>query len=155
MPPRDLDVPPGGLVIDLRLVADRRADHQDESRLYSWIAQAREADEPCFVIDTDLQVRSVAAAALAILQPAQQPVGQRIVPALFDLVDADLLLGDRWQLPPIVAVRAGHHARALARCRRADGVLISVDVVGVPLRDRRRIVGAVGFISQIHPAPGS
>ncbi|MEO6714754.1 MAG: hypothetical protein ABIM89_15190, partial [Mycobacteriales bacterium] len=106
----------------------------------------------CFVIGTDLMVRSASAAVLAILQPAREPIGLPIVPGLFDLVDVGLLLGEHWQLPPVFAVREGQHARALARCRRSDGLVVSVDVVGVPLRDRRRIVGAVGFVSQIYPA---
>lgn len=79
MPPRDLDVPPGGLVVDLRLVADRRTSRSELSRLDSWTAHARATDEPCFVIDTDWRVQSVSAATLAMLQPAQPPAGQPIV----------------------------------------------------------------------------
>jgi len=148
MRPLHPEIRPGARVIVMPLVRVAAAATA-QARLDAWIAHVQRAAEPCLVIDTSLRLCGASAAALLMLQPVTAPLGRTLIPTLFDLVDPEYTLGDPWQLPVIVAAQAGHQGRAIVRCRRGDGTVIHVDVVGVPLRDHGQLIGAAGFLSQV------
>jgi hypothetical protein len=149
MQPRPLNIPLGGLVIQLPLVLRRDAERPASTPLDAWIEHVQRAAEPCFVIDVALRLRSASASALLLLQPAGASLELPVIPHLFDLVNPALEIGSRWQLPPIVAAQTGQQGRAIVRHRRADGTIINVDVIGVPLRDNGSLIGAAGFLNQV------
>jgi hypothetical protein len=149
MQPPPLDIPPGGLVVDLRLVRIRDAERATSTRLDSWIDHVQRAAEPCIVLDVALRLRSASASALVMLQPPGAPLGLPVIPHLFDLVSPALEIGSPWHLPPVVAAQTGQQGRAIVRHRRADGAIINVDVIGVPLYDHGQVIGAAGFLSQV------
>jgi hypothetical protein len=150
MQPRPLNIPSGGMVIQLPLVLLRDEEWPASTRLDAWIDHVQRAAEPCIVLDVALRLRSASASALLMLQPPGAPLGLPVIPHLFDLVSSALEIGSPWHLPPVIAAQTGQQGRAIVRHRRADGSVINVDVIGVPLRENGTVIGAVAFLNQVH-----
>jgi len=56
---------------------------------------------------------------------------------------------------PGAARVAGIQARSLARCRRGDGSVVTVDIIAAPLRHGGQPVGAIAFLDQVYPVPSA
>jgi hypothetical protein len=144
--PDEAGIPPGGLVFD-------RGAVPGAGGLDRWLAVVRAAEEPCLLIDRAWRVRAPSPAALRLLARTTDPVGRPLVPELLDLVDVAALLGTTGNLAPIAAARSGIQARSLARCRRGDGSVVTVDIIAAPLRHGGQPVGAIAFLDQVYPVP--
>ncbi len=121
-----------------------------------WSLAARDAPEPCLVIDASASVAAVSQAACDLLGfPAPEHVigcflhtGDLLALVDFTPASAALSEADLEKIPPVLALRTGRLARGLMRVRSGDEV-ITMDAVATPLWHRGRVAGSLTFFSPV------
>lgn len=116
----------------------------------AWSQRVTEAQETCLVLNERGRVVAMSAGtAMSLnLDPAAS-MGRPLLDlvTLVDFSQTGVPVEDPdVQLPPLKALRTGTLARGLVRLRLAHGLLVTYDVVGVPLAGGQ---GALGFFSEV------
>lgn len=117
--------------------------------LATWLPSVRSAQDCCVLLDATGRVAAASPAAAPLLAGTPESwVGARLT----DLVSAvDFTSGaaphvtPEMAMPPLRALASGGLARGLMRLRLADGVVVTYDVVSVP------VCGARGVLSFFVP----
>lgn len=125
-----------------------------DSSLDLWGHTARQAQEPCLVLDVNANVVAASPGCGEMFAfTATDAVGRRLTDVL-RLLDFNAVAGKlpEWEVdkvPPLLAISTAVLARGLLRLRKADGSAVTVDAISVPLRDGTRVVGSLTFFAPV------
>jgi len=125
-----------------------------DSSLDLWGHTARQAQEPCLVLDVNANVVAASPGCGEMFAfTATDAVGRRLTDVL-RLLDFNAVAGKlpEWEVdkvPPLLAISTAVLARGLLRLRKADGSAVTVDAISVPLRDGVRVVGSLTFFAPV------
>ena len=125
-----------------------------DSSLALWGHTARQAQEPCLVLDVNANVVAASPGCGEMFTlTASDAVGRRLTDVL-RLLDFNAVAGKlpEWEVdkvPPLLAISTAVLARGLLRVRKADGSAVTVDAISVPLRDGPRVVGSLTFFAPV------
>lgn len=118
-----------------------------------WAAVARNATDPCLVLDLDGRVAAMSPPAASLFGQPPDRCGSRLdeIMILLDFSDSARLAPPTGQrVPPIVAVQENQLSRGVLRVRGADGRPMMLDSVATPLHDAAaRVVGALTFFAAV------
>jgi hypothetical protein len=121
-----------------------------EGGIAAWAQRVTEAQETCLVLNERGRVVAMSAGTAMSLNLDPTACMGRPLLELVTLVDFSQIgvpvEDPDVQLPPLKALRTGTLARGLVRLRLAHGLLVTYDVVGVPLAGGQ---GALGFFSEV------
>lgn len=116
----------------------------------AWAQRVTEAQETCLVLNDRGRVVALSTGcALALNLDPHACLGRPLLElvTLVDFSQTGVPVDDAdVQLPPLKALRSGTMARGLVRLRLGHGLLVTYDVVGVPLAAGQ---GALGFFSEV------
>lgn len=125
-------------------------DGPANSGFTSWVGRVREAAEDCLLVDAAGRVAAMSIGCGLMLNV--DPAGTVGVLLLDLVVMVDFsamgvpIQDPELQAPPLRVLKSGGMARGLVRLRRPSGVLMTYDVVAVPLAGR---VGALAFLTEV------
>jgi len=126
------------------------ADDALEGGVAAWTRRVSEAQETCLVLNERGRVVALSTGcALSLNLDPTTCIGKPLLDlvVLVDFSQTGVPVDDPdVQLPPLKALRSGSLARGLIRLRLGRGVLVTYDVVGVPLAGG---AGALGFFSEV------
>lgn len=115
-----------------------------------WAKRVTEAQETCLLLDDLGHVVALSrGCALLLDRGTADAIGQplRDLVTVVDFTSTGVPVDDpETHLPPLKALRSAAMARGLVRLRLAPDVVVTYDVVGVPLAGS---VGALGFFGEV------
>lgn len=121
-----------------------------EGGIAAWAQRVTEAQETCLVLNERGRVVAMSAGtAMSLNLDPTACMGRPLLDlvTLVDFSQTGVPVEDaEVQLPPLKALRTGTLARGLVRLRLTHGLLVTYDVVGVPLAGGQ---GALGFFSEV------
>jgi PAS fold len=123
--------------------------------LHRWSAVARQAAEPCLVIDARETIVGVSGSGCELLglgDPASA-VGRSLLDEVrlidFTANQGELTEPEMANIPPLLAVTSGRLARGLLRVDRPGLPTSTVDAIATPLRDGDIVVGSLTFFAPV------
>lgn len=139
------------LLLPLRELRPRQAgDDALTGSVLEWAQRVTQAQETCLLLNDRGRVVALSTGcALSLNLDAQTALGKPLLDlvALVDFSATGVPVDDAdVQLPPLKALRNNSLARGLVRLRLGRGVLVTYDVVGVPLAGG---AGALAFFSEV------
>jgi hypothetical protein len=139
------------MLLPLRHLHPRQSgDDVLEGGIASWAQRVTQAQETCLVLNERGRLVALSpGCALALNLDVTTCIGKPLLDlvVLVDFSQTGVPVEDPdVQLPPLRALRTGSMARGLIRLRLGRGVLVTYDVVGVPLAGGQ---GALGFFSEV------
>jgi hypothetical protein len=141
---------PSELILPLLALPRPAAEDRLVGSVAEWALRVNEAQETALLLDDRGRVVAMSTGcALALNLTPGSALGKalRDVIEVVDFTATGVPVEDpEVQLVPLKALRSGSMARGLVRMRTAPGVLVTYDVVGVPLAGG---VGALGFFAEV------